>query len=242
MEYQWTRTHKSNIELPSVVDYDVSEYGFSTMLTEKLRARHEVAGHPLQLERLHHFDTKSSLFLTRERDQGSPFHRDFYALARTLEFQSLYIDFIETTVVPLTAPGLIYQAIPTFRVMYPGNVSVGEFHRDRDYAHPACEINVVVPLSDMMGSAGIVAERRVGSDEYEILQARTGQFLLFDGANLRHGNYPNSTGNTRVSFDFRCITPADWDEHVATGARVGSSINTGTRFELGENGYYRRLS
>ena len=224
-----------------VVDYVRSDYGFSGMLTEKLRARHQIAGQSLWLERLHHFDANASLFLTRERDQSSPYHRDFYELARTLEFQAAYVDFIQSNIVPLTAPGLIYQAIPTFRVMYPGNVSVGEFHRDRDYAHPDCEINIVVPLTDMLGSAGLVCERSVGSEKYQILEGRQGQFLLFDGANLRHGNYPNSTGETRISFDFRCITPLDWKEYVETCTKVGSSINTGTRFELGDRGYYRRL-
>jgi hypothetical protein len=241
MEYRWTRTDKTQVNLPDVIDYDPTEFDFSAMVVEKFRAAQEPNAQRLELAFLHYFDRKASLIRTRERDQCSPFHQGFYALARTLEFQAMYIDFIESNVVPLIAPGLVYQAIPTFRVMYPGNLSVGEFHRDRDYGHPPCEINIVVPLSDMLGSAGIVAEIRAGSEQYQIHEARRGQFLLFDGANLRHGNYPNGTEKTRVSFDFRCITPVDWKRLCESGRRVGKSINTGTRFDLSENGYYRRL-
>ena len=241
MEYRWNRTEKTQIILPDVIDYDPSEYGFSRMLLDKLRASFGSGGEELVLENLHYFDPNASMIRTRDRDQSSPFHQAFYQLARTSEFRAIYVDFIESNLVPLLAPGLIYQAVPTFRVMYPGNLSVGEFHRDRDYEHPPCEINIVVPLSDMLGSAGIVAETRAGSEQYQILEARQGQFLLFDGANLRHGNYPNGTGKTRVSFDFRCITPMDWERHCECQGQVGRSINTGTRFDLSETGYYCKL-
>jgi ectoine hydroxylase-related dioxygenase (phytanoyl-CoA dioxygenase family) len=54
--------------------------------------------------------------------------------------------------------------------------------------------------------------------------------LVFDGANLKHGNYVNRTGSTRVSFDFRVIPRSRYVDSDRT------SVNTGVPFKVG--GYF----
>lgn len=55
-----------------------------------------------------------------------------------------------------------------------------------------------------------------------------GEVLVFSGATLRHGNKPNHSDRTRVSFEFRVI-PRDKYE-----ARDEKSIVMGKRFALGD--------
>jgi hypothetical protein len=47
------------------------------------------------------------------------------------------------------------------------------------------------------------AESRYGARDYEPVDLRYGQALLWDGGLLEHGTYPNLTDSTRVSCDFR---------------------------------------
>lgn len=61
---------------------------------------------------------------------------------------------------------------------------------------------------------------------------KVGQYVIFDGVSLNHGNEPNLTSTTRVSFDFRTIPESKF---VASDQ---ISINTGLRFAVGEDGYY----
>ena len=54
-----------------------------------------------------------------------------------------------------------------------------------------------------------------------------GQVLVFDGANLFHGNHTNETPTTRVSFDMRVV---DESRFNPTGK---NTVNKQKKFELG---------
>jgi ectoine hydroxylase-related dioxygenase (phytanoyl-CoA dioxygenase family) len=64
-----------------------------------------------------------------------------------------------------------------------------------------------------------------------------GEVFVFDGAGLTHGNRRNETGKTRVSFDFRVVSPSLYTPGE------GGSINTGTKFVVGDDdsAYFSRL-
>lgn len=99
---------------------------------------------------------------------------------------------------------LIYQRKPTLRTQLPNNLSVGTFHRDSEYGHPPEEWNIFVPLTDCRESATIHLESAPDKGNYQPVNLAYGECLIFDSA-LRHGNVLNTTGRTRVSFDFRLI-------------------------------------
>src|SRR3954462_5800997 len=84
--------------------------------------------------------------LTREKDQSTEFHRAYYDRFDN-EFERIYECFLIEIVEPFIGEDVVYQRIPTFRVHLPGNIAVGEFHRDRYYSHTDREINFWVPMT-----------------------------------------------------------------------------------------------
>ena len=70
---------------------------------------------------------------TREKDQSTIWHKLFYEWSHSEEFSVLYSKFILEVIKPLYNEQIVYQAIPTFRVCYPNNIAVGEFHKDKHY-------------------------------------------------------------------------------------------------------------
>jgi len=206
----------------TLLDYDVERYPFLAVIqrylgTDRLDVIHEGVDYEL---------------FTRESDQSTDFHRRFYD-SLDQEFNDVYRRFLEEIVRPFIGEDLVFQRIPTFRVHLPDNVAVGEFHRDRDYAHGEGEINFWLPLTRAWDTNAVWIESEEGAQDFRSYEVDIGQVLVFDGVNLAHGNKVNTTGKTRVSFDFRIIPRSQY----RPSTRV--SINTGTTFALG--GYFDEL-
>ena len=106
--------------------------------------------------------------------------------------------------------GYVYQHRPGFRVQLPESVGVAEFHRDRDYNHPAGEINFTVPLTRAIDTSAMWIESQPGSEDYHPVNLEYGEVARFDGNRCRHGNKINATGQTRISFDFRLLSVDDY--------------------------------
>ena len=66
----------------------------------------------------------------RENDQSTHYHKMFYKIARSSNFLSIYNSFIREIVKPTFGEDVVYQKIPTFRLHFPGNIGVGEYHGD----------------------------------------------------------------------------------------------------------------
>jgi hypothetical protein len=169
--------------------------------------------------------------LTRESDQHTDYHRLFYA-----SFDDLLLDVYERFIAEVIAPEFngpfCYQSVPTLRVHLADNVAVGEFHRDRDYNHLQGERNYWLPLTPAWDTNTVWIEDP-SSGTCRPANAIPGQMVQFDAVNIRHGNYPNDTGATRVSFDFRCIA---LDDYVETGR---TTVNSGRRLVIGD--YFKVL-
>jgi ectoine hydroxylase-related dioxygenase (phytanoyl-CoA dioxygenase family) len=168
--------------------------------------------------------------MTRETDQQTVYHKMFYDLARMPEFTKMYRDFVEAVVEHNLGPiehGDVYQTIPTFRVQLPSNVAVGEFHKDSDYGHDPHEVNIWVPLTPVFKESAVWIEDPDGVS-YKPWPVQPGQALVFDGANTPHGNVPNRSGFTRVSFDFRILSYMFYQESERR------SINSKMKFVIGE--------
>ena len=199
-----------------VLEYDPTSYGFDEVMRKALGAE--------QLDSLH--DIAQYPLFARENDQQSMFHERLYGMGE--EFFRPYRRFLTEVVRPFIGEDIIYQRIPTFRVHLPGNVAVGAFHRDRDYAHGDSEINFWLPVTRAWDTNTVWIESREGAADYEPQPCEIGEVLIFDGVNLAHGNKVNTTDKTRVSFDFRVVPRSEYVPSTRT------SINTKMTFAIGD--------
>lgn len=175
---------------------------------------------------------------TREKDQSTIWHKLFYEWSRSEEFSILYDKFILEVIKPLYNEQIVYQAIPTFRVCYPNNIAVGEFHKDKHYrngewAVKVKEDNFFLPFTDAFDTNTIWAESEEDKGDFTPINCNYGECVQWDGCNLTHGNKINLTGKARISVDFRVIKYSNYipSEH--------SSINTKIKFQIG--GYYKTI-
>lgn len=173
---------------------------------------------------------------TRENDQKTKWHKLYYDWSRSEEFSFMYSNFIEKYVKPIYDEKIVFQAIPTFRVAYPNNIAVGEFHKDKFYrdqswAVQVKEDNFFLPFTDAYDTNTIWVESEEDKGDFAPMNCNYGEFICWDGSNLMHGNKINSTGRARISVDFRVIRYCNYipSNH--------GSINTQSKFQIG--GYYK---
>jgi ectoine hydroxylase-related dioxygenase (phytanoyl-CoA dioxygenase family) len=150
----------------------------------------------------------------------------------------MYDEFILNVVKPLYNEQIVYQAIPTFRVAYPNNIAVGEFHKDKHYrngewAAMVKEDNFFLPFTDAYDTNTIWVESEEDKGDYDPMNCNYGEIIQWDGCNLSHGNKINITGKARVSVDFRVIK---YSNYVPSEYE---SINTKIKFQIG--GYYKTI-
>jgi hypothetical protein len=174
------------------------------------------------------------------KDSSTIFHEKFYSKLKIgwPELVNTYEQFLLNVVLPdynFAREEIVFQKTPTFRVHLPNNLAVGDFHRDRDYNHPEGEINFIIPLTYMYGTNTVWCESEYGKKDYHPVQRlNCGEYFMFDGNNLFHGNMINKTGFTRVSMDFRILPRKFYNTDS-----VSSSLTTKTKFIVGE--YYKEF-
>jgi ectoine hydroxylase-related dioxygenase (phytanoyl-CoA dioxygenase family) len=166
--------------------------------------------------------------LKRENDQKTPFHKKYYDSFNLIK--PIYLNFIEEVIKPIFGEPIVYQKIPTFRIQMPENVGVGEWHKDKQYNHNQYEINFFLPFTRAFDTNTIWAETEEDKGDFVPLEANYGEFIMWEGIRLTHGNKINKTNRSRVSVDFRVVSSTMWNP------MPGEAINTGIKFEIG--GYY----
>ncbi len=211
------------------LNYDIKKYQFRDIICNWLET--------YDLSKLHYVQQYEHF--ERETDQSTIWHKKFYKMIRCDEsFDESYIKFLTDEIKPRYSEEIVYQKIPTFRVHLPGNVSVGEFHKDKYYrdvkwAEKVKETNYYLPLTRAYGTNTIWAESEEDLGDYKPFDSNYGECIEWNASNLTHGNKDNITSVTRVSFDFRVIPKSRYVEsnHL--------TINTKTKFGIG--GYYEVL-
>tara|TARA_S200000501_G_scaffold332826_1_gene335793 strand:- start:375 stop:1037 length:663 start_codon:yes stop_codon:yes gene_type:complete len=192
---------------------------------------------PGGLERLH-FHKSYDLF-ERENDQSTIWHKCFYDRIRIdNRFDHEYMSFLSQYIKPRFNEEIVYQKIPTLRIHLPGNVSVGEFHKDKHYrnkkwANQVRELNYFVPLTKAYGTNTIWAETQEDLGDFQEIRANYGECVEWSATKLTHGNKQNITRNTRVSFDFRVIPKSRYVE--------SNYLTINTKIPFGIGGYYEVL-
>ena len=206
------------------ISYNTEEYPFYSLLSNVFKIK------DLSLI------NEEIAVLTRENDQNTNYHSKYYKWARTEEFILLYDKFILNIVKPLYNEKIVYQAIPTFRICYPNNIAVGEFHKDKNYrdlewALKVKEDNFFLPFTNAFDTNTVWVESQEDKGDYSPIASKYGELVQWDGSNLSHGNKVNDTNLCRVSVDFRVMKKANY-----IPSNKGS-INTETKFKIG--GYYK---
>lgn len=211
--------------------YDTDTYNFKNLVKSFL----DVSSlSNIHIEKNFNYNQK----FERKNDQSTHYHKSFYKLARSKEFISVYEEFILNVVKPQFGEEVVFQKIPTFRLHFPGNIAVGEFHRDRNYrdekwANEVKEINFFLPLTRAYNTNSIWVESEEGKEDFSPFEAKYGEVIMWDGSNLLHGNKTNIEKTTRVSFDFR-VMPFSRYKKSDHG-----SINMNSQFSIG--GYYEKI-
>lgn len=211
------------------ITYDTKKYPFSGIISEWLDID--------DLSKLH--EIREYERFIRENDQSSMWHKKFYELIREDEaFNDNYIPFLRDIIKPRFNEEIVYQKIPTFRVHLPNNISVGEYHKDKNYrdevwAEKVKETNYYLPFTKAYEGNTIWAESEEDKGDFKPMNCEYGECYEWDASNLMHGNKDNSTPDTRVSVDFRIIPKSRYRD---SGQKT---INTNTEFKIGS--YYSVL-
>lgn len=141
-------------------------------------------------------------------DNKTWFHKTFYSAVNKPNsfFQELYEKFLREEVHQwFRFKKILFQKTPTFRVHTPNNIAVGGWHCDREYNHSPHEANIYLPLTIAHDTSTIWAESQDGFKDFKPINTDYGEYFIWDGANLTHGNKANITGHSRVSIDFRIL-------------------------------------
>jgi hypothetical protein len=207
-----------------IMHYDTTVYDFRKLIVKHFgedNLFHLHAGHAYEV-----FDQAS--------DQSSHIHKKFYQIYDTDDFLSLYRRFLQEQIQPVFGEPIVYQAKPTFRIHMPGNLAVGEFHKDSDYNHQRSEVTHWMPFTSAFETNTIWIESVEDLGDYEPYAVNYGEILRFPASVLRHGNKINETGLSRVSMDFRIIPLSQYSEVDAGSSHVNLKFKIGGYYSLME--------
>ncbi len=220
-------------------NYNVDTFNFKKHIEELFKIK--------DLSKIHTLSDKSDdQLFSNENDDSTRLHSVFYNKLNNgwSEFMDVYKSFIKNVIMDVyNVDSIIYQSKPTFRVQLPNNIAVGGnkndtaekygWHKDSDpeYNHPLTEKNFIIPLTNSRDTASVYIETYPNSNEFEPAIMNVGEVFNFCGAKCVHGNKPNVTGKSRVSFDFRVMLKEDYDVNYSKNSKLSNK-----KFVIGE--YY----
>lgn len=185
--------------------YDTNQYNFVNEIKKYFECS--------ELSKVHEIYGTDFDILTLKTDQSTLYHKKFYSMEKNTKFYSMYRSFIKNEIQPLFKEEIIFQKIPTFRTQVPNNLGVAEWHKDSDYNHFKDEINVYLPLTKAYNNTTIWAESQPGKKDFTPMNADIGDYYIWHGSNLIHGNKVNNTNLSRVSIDFRVLPISKYYEN-----------------------------
>ena len=200
--------------------YNLDEYNFRQEI-EKMFGTN-------QLERIHEIEDCDFGILDMETDNTTYLHKKFYEKVEQTNFLDDYKKFLKDVILPHFNEDLLYQKIPTFRIQVPDNISVAEFHNDKSYSHSPDEVNIFLPITEAKETYTIWSESQENLGDYSPMNAEYGEYYIWDGANLKHGNKINESNTSRFSVDFRVLPFSKYDEN-----NMQETITTKIKLKLG---------
>ena len=172
------------MSIMQTITYNTEQYPFKSIISKWFETS--------ELSKLHLI--KDYEHFERQNDQSTIWHKIFYDMIRTdTSFDDAYLRFLEDIVKPRFGEKIVYQKIPTFRVHLPGNVAVGEFHKDKHYrnvmwANKVREINYFLPLTKAYDTNTVWVESEEDKGDFTPLESQYGSCVAWDASNLNHGN------------------------------------------------------
>ena len=242
-----------------VLEYDPSHYKFYKCLTEHYKTIYPSF---TELEHVHSILDSNDLTnddknyykeipIFGQTDRKSVFVKDFYRFIDTdYTFLAEYIDFIKDVIKPLfkVEDKLVIQKTPNIRFHLPGCSNIGKretdqsediigLHYDGEFGHPAEELNIVLPITEMFESNSIYYEPYPNSMidvyTYPCMNLKKHNFFMGYLNKCNHYNRINATIQTRVSLDFRIIPYSKFK----TSENISATTNV--KFDIGN--YYMLL-
>jgi len=203
--------------------YDTNKYNFRKFVESFLEFEN--------LEGIHE-EYKFDKILEFGTDQNRYLHKKFYkGMDNSSDFISIYRSFVKEYVNNMFEEKMIFQKFPTFRVHQPNNIAVFAFHKDKEYNHNSKEVNFYLPITKAFGTNTFWHESEEDKGDFRPMEAEYGELVMWDGANLSHGNKINETNQTRISFDFRVLP-----KKIYLNSEHKSSKSKGKSFVIGD--YY----
>jgi ectoine hydroxylase-related dioxygenase (phytanoyl-CoA dioxygenase family) len=210
------------LNIPYKIYYDTDKFPFRKIIQKILDVN--------SLEDLHVLEKYE--LLEREKDQSTKWHKKFYENFEK-EFNSTYLELLKYIKESFGYKEIIYQKIPTFRVqLADGNIAVGEWHKDKTYNHGVSEVNFWMPFVNTNQQNSVWVESKEDKEDFRAYEVKYGEILIFNGANLKHGNVKNESTDTRVSVDFRLVDPNKFVANEAGSINMNSKFDVGGYFEL----------
>ena len=178
--------------------------------------------------------------LNIHNENTTTFHEVFYKKLNDnwTDFYETYENFIHNIILPLLDEKFHYQYLPSFRIHLPNNnQAVHTWHYDSDqlHKHPEGEINFYLPLTKSYGTNAIWAESEPFKLDFKSLDSEYGEFWQTNFNKCIHGNKPNISNGTRISFDFRIIPISKYNPDYK-----GASESKSNKFTVGS--YYKELN
>ncbi len=182
-------------------EYDIATYNFPQIIADYLQTE------DLSALRSDVEDAEGSNSLYKNMEQATLYQNLYAGLsgATGQQFYDTYKRFVREVIQPQYNEPIFYQKKPSHRILFYNNPGESRFHRDRDYGHSTAEINYSVPQTDAFDTNTFWIESEEGKEDFQPINMKLGQFVRFHGASLMHGARANTTGKSRVSFDFRIV-------------------------------------
>ena len=215
------------------ITFDKKKYDMVTIIQNlfdyKLNKLHELVDE-------YKWDGKDNLGM----DSHTKLHKKFYKKLDDGwdQLKEIYNNFAKEVLLPyLGLNEALLQIYPNFRIQFPENKAITTPHYDSDdlHHHPYGEINFIFALTDMFDTNTIWTEKTCRREDYIALEQKAGECMSFGGNTHTHFNKLNTTGVTRVSFDFRILPLNYYDENTEL-----KSVTTKVKYV--EGGYYKRIS
>lgn len=208
--------------------YTRIKYCLRTLFMEMINIR--------SVEYLHQRGGFENVGDTPGNDNNSSWHQLFYDKMKGSAFMTAYVQFMKIEIAPKFSEAIIYQKYPTLRIQIPDGKGVATYHIDSQYNHPVDEVNIWLPLTHAEGTRSIYIESEPGKGDYTAQDVAYGEYLMFEGGKLAHGNEVNTTGQTRISIDMRVIPLSKYQPSDMKGLAYGRA-----RTHEGENAYYELM-
>jgi hypothetical protein len=205
-----------------IIEYDTQKYPFDKVLSALFKA-------PV-LHKLHVTYQQKTIkpFLTY--DDNLKLRNVMQQMKDDSLFYKVYHHWIAGVLSPYYGNDVTYSAHPKMRVHLAGTGSVSSFHRDVDITKREEQINCYLPFTDVFDTNTLWCESDYDLKDYQPINLKFGQAILWDGGYLTHGTVGNKTEFTRVSCDFRFkpkfperVKPP-WSE-ILSGREISSTLD-----------------